>query len=112
MKRTVDALISRSVNSTLAKELAEAGFTLSTLKQKKQDELLVLGLTEESAVRCEPHYIRIDIRVVYVAIAKSRSFSIILCLGIYPKTIRKPTWQFCACIIMMQHIPLRPYLCI
>ena len=49
MKRTVDALISRSVNSTLAKELAEAGFTLSTLKQKKQDELLALGLTEESA---------------------------------------------------------------
>jgi|TARA_R110002049_G_scaffold71857_11_gene184791 hypothetical protein len=48
MKRTVTALIARSVNSNLAKELAESGFTLSTLKQKKKGELLALGLTEES----------------------------------------------------------------
>jgi hypothetical protein len=48
MKKTVNALIARSVNSKLAEDLARDGYTLSSLKQKDNSELLSLGLSEES----------------------------------------------------------------
>jgi hypothetical protein len=48
LKRTAIALVARSVNSGLAEQLTSSGFTLSTLKQKNQGELLALGLTPES----------------------------------------------------------------
>lgn len=47
MKRTINALIARGVSSNLASEIAEAGLTLSGIKQKNREELIELGLDAE-----------------------------------------------------------------
>lgn len=46
MRRTTSALIARGVDSKLAGDLAQAGLTLATLKQKSPSELQALGLTD------------------------------------------------------------------